>query len=253
MNISVIEEAVLCRKQKENLMKKKYALTFDIDWAPDFAILKCLDLVEKANCKSTFFATHDTPLNQEIISRGHNLGIHPNFLPGSTHGSDVKTIITECLKYAPDAWCMRTHALVQSSPLLNQIFSKFPQLKLDVSLFLHRSPHAHKASWNYDGIAFDRLLYNWEDDAQFFVNSSEERQELFFGDLTVLDFHPLDVFLNSSDGSEYAKLKKETDGIPLSSLDFDTVSGFINSGSGTRSYLEEVLDSANICIELADI
>ena len=109
-------------------MDKRYALTFDIDWAPDFAILHCLELLENAGCIATFFATHSTSLNYEIVDRGHNLGIHPNFLPGSSHGSNVQEIISECINYAPDAWCMRTHSLVQSSPLLLEIFSKFPQL-----------------------------------------------------------------------------------------------------------------------------
>ncbi|MEM9100674.1 MAG: hypothetical protein AAGB12_00010 [Pseudomonadota bacterium] len=234
-------------------MKKKYMLTFDIDWAPDFAILKCLELVENANCKATFFATHDTPLNQEIISRGHTLGIHPNFLPGSSQGTDVKAIISECLKYSPNAWCMRTHALVQSSPLLHEIFASFPQLKLDVSLFMHRSPYAHKTSWNFDGVSFERLLYNWEDDAEFHFYNSEEQSELFFGDLTVFDFHPIHVFLNTSDGSEYLRLKKENPAVPLSSLDINTVNSYINSGRGTQSYLKEVLGSKNMCIELGDI
>ena len=123
---------------------KKYVLTFDIDWAPNFVISHCLNLLDSANCKATFFATHSTPLNNEIVERGHNLGIHPNFLKGSSHGSNVKEIISECLSYAPHAWCMRTHSLMQSSPLLHEIFSNFPQLKLDVSLLMHRSPFAHK-------------------------------------------------------------------------------------------------------------
>ena len=67
-------------------MAKRYVLTFDIDWAPDYAILNCLKLLENSGCKATFFATHNTSLNQEIINRGHNLGIHPNFLQGSSHG-----------------------------------------------------------------------------------------------------------------------------------------------------------------------
>ena len=61
-------------------MTKRFVLTFDIDWAPDFAILYCLELLDDAKCKATFFATHSTSLNQEIVNRGHDLGIHPNFL-----------------------------------------------------------------------------------------------------------------------------------------------------------------------------
>ena len=234
-------------------MDKRYALTFDIDWAPDFAILHCLELLDDARCKATFFATHSTSINQEIVNRGHNLGIHPNFLPGSSHGAGVQAIISECLNYAPDAWCMRTHALVQSSPLLHEIFSKFPQLKLDVSLFMHRSAFAHKVKWEFDGVTFDRLLYNWEDDAQFVSYNEDNLPELFFGELTVFDFHPIHVFLNSTDGSEYRKLKSKNSNLPLSSLDKQVVEKYVNPSLGTQSYLKNVLSSKNRCIGLDEI
>ena len=234
-------------------MDKRYALTFDIDWAPDFAILYCLELLDDAKCKATFFATHSTSLNQEIVNRGHNLGIHPNFLPNSSQGASVQAIISECLSYAPDAWCMRTHALVQSSPLLHEIFSKFPQLKLDVSLFMHRSTFSHKVKWEFDSVTFDRLLYNWEDDAQFASYNEDNLPELFFGELTVFDFHPIHVFLNSTDGSEYRNLKLEQPNLPLSSLTKQVVEKHVNPNLGTQSYLKEVLSSKNRCIGLDEI
>lgn len=234
-------------------MYKRYALTFDIDWAPDFAISSCLELLEKFERKATFFATHNTSLNSEIVDRGHELGIHPNFLPGSSQGSSVEEIIEQCLGYAPDAWCMRTHALVQSTPLLHEIFSKFPQLKLDVSLFMHRSNFAHKVRWEFDDVSFDRLLYNWEDDAQFSIFIEDKMPELFFGDLTVFDFHPIHVFLNSTDGSEYRKLRSEQSHISLNSLGVRVAEKYVSQGVGTHSYLKEILSSQNRCIGLSDI
>ena len=234
-------------------MNKRYALTFDIDWAPDFAILYCLNLLDDARCKATFFATHSTSLNQEIVNRGHDLGIHPNFLPNSSQGASVQAIISECLSYAPNAWCIRTHALVQSSPLLHEIFSKFPQLKLDVSLFMHRSTFSHKVKWEFDSVTFDRLLYNWEDDAQFASYNEANFPELFFGELTVFDFHPIHVFLNSTDGSEYRNLKLEQPNLPLSSLTKQIVEKHVNPNLGTQSYLKEVLSSKNRCIGLDEI
>ena len=240
-------------RKAEKRMNKRYALTFDIDWAPDFAILYCLELLDDAKCKATFFATHSTSLNQEIVNRGHDLGIHPNFLPNSSQGASVQAIISECLSYAPDAWCMRTHALVQSSPLLHEIFSKFPQLKLDVSLFMHRSTFSHKVKWEFDSVTFDRLLYNWEDDAQFASYNEDNLPELFFGELTVFDFHPIHVFLNSTDGSEYRNLKLEQPNLPLSSLTKQIVEKHVNPNLGTQSYLKEVLSSKNRCIGLDEI
>ena len=234
-------------------MDKRYALTFDIDWSPDFAIRYCLELLENAGCKATFFATHSTSINQEIVDRGHNLGIHPNFLPSSSQGTSVQEIISECLTYAPDAWCMRTHALVQSTPLLLEIFSKFPQLKLDVSLFMHRFAYAHKVKWEFDGITFDRLLYNWQDDAQFASFNEDSLPKLFFGELIVFDFHPIHVFLNSTDGNEYRNLKLEQSHCPLSSLNKHVVDRYVNPGLGTQSYFKEDLASENRCIGLDEI
>ena len=234
-------------------MTKSYALTFDIDWAPDYAILKCLELVESAGCKATFFATHRTPMNSEISGRGHNLGIHPNFLPGSSQGSNVEEIISECLNYAPNAWCMRTHSLVQSTPLLHEIFLKFPQLKLDSSLFMHRSPFAHKVKWEYGGVSFDRLLYNWGDSAEFSSFSENEIPELFFGELTVFDFHPIHVFLNSTDGSEYRQLKTEQSQMSLTSLDLSVAKKYANHAVGVQTYLKKILCSENKCIGLNQI
>jgi hypothetical protein len=234
-------------------LTKNYVLTFDIDWAPDYAILKCLELVESAGCKATFFATHSTPMNREIIDRGHNLGIHPNFLPGSSQGSNVEEVISECLNYAPNAWCMRTHSLVQSSPLLHEIFLKFPQLKLDVSLFMHRSNFAHKVKWDFEGVSFDRLLYNWEDDAQFSNFTENVIPELFFGELTVFDFHPIHVLLNSTDGSEYNKLKSEQSHTALNLLDSNVLENYVSFKIGTQTYLKEILYSKNRCIGLEQL
>lgn len=234
-------------------MEKNYVLTFDVDWAPDCAILECLELVESAGFKATFFTTHSTPLNHQIIERGHNLGIHPNFLPGSTQGENVEAIISECLSYAPHAWSMRTHALVQSSPLLFEVFSKFPQLTLDVSLFMHRSRHAHKGEWELDGIYFERILYNWEDDAEFSAFIENAIPELFFGELTIFDFHPIHILLNSTNGTEYRKLKSHQPHTPLNLLDPDIFKQYANHGIGTRTYLEEILNSQHRCIDLSEV
>ena len=148
---------------------------------------------------------------------------------------------------------MRTHSLVQSSPLLHEIFLKFPQLKLDVSLFMHRSAFAHKVKWEFDGVTFDRLLYNWEDDVQFSNFNKDNLPDLFFGELTVFDFHPIHVFLNSTDGNEYRNLKLEQSHLPLSSLDKEVVERYVNPSLGTQSYLKEVLASKNRCVGLDDI
>ena len=98
-------------------------LTFDIDWAPDWVIEDLLEILDSKDVKATIFCTHKTEMNQEICHRGHNLGIHPNFMQGSTQGESVKEIINNLLDLVPNAKCIRNHGLYQSTRLLYDIFS----------------------------------------------------------------------------------------------------------------------------------
>jgi hypothetical protein len=234
---------------------KKYFLTFDIDWAPDFVIEYVLDLLSKHNKFGTFFTTHDTPMNKEIIKRGHILGIHPNFLPNSSHGNSVEEIIKQCLKFAPNAWCLRTHALFWSTPLMHEIVVKFPQLTLDVSIFTHHSKYVHKFESEIsstDGNKFYRCTYNYEDDAEFSQYNST-KSSIFYGDLNGFNFHPIHLYLNSSDGNEYFKLKNAIGNLPLNYTNQTTVDLFKNSNYGTRDYFLRLLESNSDCIRLDEL
>ncbi|MDC1527545.1 hypothetical protein N8600_00615 [Gammaproteobacteria bacterium] len=238
-------------KHKESTVE--YALTFDVDWAPDSSIQICLDLLCRFGVKATFFATHHTDMNKEIVLQGHNLGIHPNFLPGSTHGNYVEEIIAACLSFAPNAKCMRTHSLVQSSPLLYEVFSKFPQLELDVSLFMHKAKSAQRCNWRYNDVSFDRLLYNWADDAEFNYLGFGENADHFFGSTIIYGFHPIHVHLNSYDDLQYSNLKKCFSGRKLLSLDKEEIMSFINTDRGVKTFLESIMSSAASPISLEDI
>ena len=78
--------------------------------------------------------------------------------------------------------------------------------------------------------------------------------ELFFGELTVFNFHPIHVFLNSTDGSEYRSLKLEQSQIPLNLLYEQVAERYINNSiDGTQSYFKKVLASKNRCIGLNEI
>lgn len=234
-------------------MNKQYHLTFDIDWAPDASIAMCLDMIEKKDIKATFFATHHTDMNQEIIRRGHELGIHPNFVPGSSHGVEVREVLDTCFEYAPNATLMRTHALVQSTLLLCEIFKNYPQLKTDLSVFMPRVEHVQKSRYSFDGVSFERLLYNWEDDAEFDDTDFDYTKPVFYGDITIYDFHPIHIDLNSCDGRGYLDLKKNISGQPLWLVNRETMGKFVNTQPGTRDFLAAVIDSDASPIALEDI
>ena len=59
-----------------------------------------------------------------------------------------------------------------------------------------------------------------------------------------------DVFLNSSNGTEYESLKEKCKGKPLQNVDFQTAKTFQNNGVGVKSHLEKILKSKQICLTL---
>ena len=78
-----------------------------------------------------------------------------------------------------DAKYIRTHSLYQSSKLLFEIFKNFPQLKVDMSIFMYKVKMVQRCKYKYKEISFDRLLYNWEDDSEFVDKNFNTTQNFF--------------------------------------------------------------------------
>jgi len=72
----------------------------------------------------TVFLTHDSPVNQQLADDPMvRLGVHPNFNPllngDAGPGTDARAVLLDARKLRPDARCVRSHSLVQSSRLLD--------------------------------------------------------------------------------------------------------------------------------------
>ncbi|MDE5591400.1 MAG: hypothetical protein K2I63_00360 [Helicobacter sp.] len=102
---------------------EKIFLTFDVDWASDFVLEYCIELLYKAKRKVTWFATHQTPLLDRIREIPFfELGIHPNFNPllegNFCYGNHYAKVLEYYLKIVPEAKVMRSHSLGLSSRIL---------------------------------------------------------------------------------------------------------------------------------------
>lgn len=219
------------------------ALTFDIDWAPDCVLAQLRDRLKLHDVRATFLVTHQSDLLDDLRRDGHTLGIHPNFSPGSTQGDSTLQIIENLLKIVPDASIMRTHGLVQSSRLLIVIARAFPQIQLDLSLFTYRSQRCEITSFYFspDYPPLRRLNYNWEDDIAFNDPEFDPSKFAFWGNEHIFDFHPLHIYLNSSNGSEYSRLKEHLGHRSLTSAAEQELKRFVNHGRGIGSYFDLVL------------
>ncbi|GJM05139.1 MAG: hypothetical protein DHS20C09_11300 [marine bacterium B5-7] len=218
-------------------------LTFDVDWAEDFVIEEVASKLIESGVRSTWFVTHESEAICRLKSRPDlfELGIHPNFLPGSTHGHDISSVLDHCLRIVPAAKVMRTHGLYQSTPLFVHVLCNTP-IKIDSSLFLDHVAHVSPfVIWLF-GHQLIRVPYVWEDDSEAMRPSPQWRiEEIMFGRTgpCVINFHPIHVVLNSSTLKAYEKLKER---VRLEkSMTVQALNLFVNEGLGTRSMFDSAL------------
>ena len=217
-------------------------LTLDVDWAPDFIIDDVAQRLVSRDVRATWFVTHESPAIDRL--RRHpelfELGIHPNFSQGSTHGATPEAVLQSCLSLVPNAVSMRTHMLIQSSPLLMDVLGSTP-IRVDVSMFLPHLPGLQPFPFWMKRRALWRVPFFWEDDLEM------ERPEpvwdlqplLDIGPgLKVFDFHPMHVYLNRVDMFAYQKLKASLK--KLTEMTPEDTAGLSTEGEGPGLLFEEV-------------
>lgn len=184
-------------------------LSLDLDWAPDAAIDAVAELLIDGGVPATWLVTHSSPAVDRLRERAglFELGIHPNFLPGSTHGSTTAEVLDHCMALVPDAVSMRTHALVQSTPILSEVLERTP-IRVDLSLFLLRAVGVEPLEYRWRGRSLVRIPYVWEDDVELENGTLDAGFASILGasGVKVFDFHPAHVFLNSSSMNAYRRV-----------------------------------------------
>lgn len=215
-------------------------LTFDCDWAPDFVINDIINLLDDEKIKATFFITNNSQILKKL--RGNKLfeiGIHPNFFPKSTQGSNEDSILNNLKQIVPEAKSIRTHGLFQSTPLVKK-FQEYG-IENDLSLFLQNTPNIVPHYSKFFNLF--RFPYFWEDDVAITekVNWSFEDPLYHVNGLKIFNFHPIHVFLNSNNMDNYENLKKE---IGLEQLNEENIKNYVNqSDIGVKSFFIEIISS----------
>lgn len=221
---------------------EKIFLTFDVDWAHDDVVMDTVNLLEAADVPATWFVTHDTPVLARLRQNPNfELGIHPNFnwlLAGDDrNGRDPKEVIGRMMDLVPEAKCVRSHSMTQSSGLLDVFASA--GLTHDVNHFIPASVGAEIRPWAlWNGMT--RVPYFWEDDLAC-IYESQGKPEPSVMDaartgkgVKVFDFHPIHIFLNTEDLRRYERTRQEHQN-PQS------LRAQRHQGYGARSQLQELL------------
>ncbi len=90
--------------------KPIFIFTSDVDWASEAAINDSIDFYRDLGVDVHFFATHESPaLRAYAFSHPANVGLHPNFLSGSTQGGTPEEIVDVLLAPYPEIRSSRSH------------------------------------------------------------------------------------------------------------------------------------------------
>jgi len=220
------------------------AITLDVDWTPDFVIDRVAELLLAAGTPATWFITHSSPALERL--RTHpglfELGVHPNFMSGSTQGSTPEAVLEHVMALVPEAVSMRTHALVQSTPLFSRVVHQTPLIN-DVSLFLPYASHLQPALFRVAGSTLTRLPFFWSDVQEMAQPQpawSLAERWLEKPGLKIFTFHPIHIALNSRRGAAYTALKQRVRRLDQATpQDLDDL---VESGPGARQGFLNLLD-----------
>ena len=214
-----------------------FAVTLDVDWASDAAIADTIDLIGSYGIVPTCFVTHPSAAIAEFVDSGRiEVGIHPNFLPGSSHGTNPADVFDYCLDLCPRPVAFRSHGFSDSSAIVLE--ARRRGLRFDSNLCLYFQPDIVPI-WHWAGIW--RLPVFWEDDIQWRTGGSwnfgEYRDAFLTPGLKVINVHPFVQSLNIPDQRFYDAQVGST-----TSLTSTDLAQRRHSGPGARSFLAALLD-----------
>lgn len=217
--------------------------TTDIEWSPDWAIRDLYELADQYGVPLTPFVTHHSDYlarrfgMRDVVSRA-DVGVHPNFLPGSTHGASVDEVIATTKALWPDAVSFRSHCFYDDTRMLRKMAAS--GFRYDSNLFAFLQPMLAPLRTVAGTV---RLPVFWEDD----VHSGNElpwdagalRSAFETPGLKIVNVHPLRVALNVPDEAFHESHRRLG-----TMVDVDARAEAFR-GKGTRTYVEELFAFAS--------
>lgn len=186
-------------------LKTEVTLTLDLDWAIDQVIDDTLNLLESYQRPATLFCTNESDVLRSLSNNNmFELAIHPNFNPLLSNRStkDYLAILKNLLDSFPDAIGMRSHSLVQSSPVLYS--AKELGLLYDSNLY---HPEQAKPYKDFSGLI--RFTHGWTDLGHLIQGDEFSLKKLRIkkDHKNILCFHPIHIFLNTPTSDFYTESK----------------------------------------------
>ncbi len=217
-----------------------FCFTTDIEWAPEWAIEDLFALADAYEVPLTPFLTHRSAFLWRRFAgspEAGGVGVHPNFLPGSTHGDTVAAVIDHVTQLWPQARTFRAHCFYDETRMHRQMAERGFRYDSNLCAFLQPGLVPLRTATR-----ILRFPVFWEDDLHSRLGLPWAVQaiegELRSPGLKIFNVHPARVALNVPDEAFHQSRRSLNEVRELS------VEEHANRGAGTRSLLEELFAHA---------
>jgi hypothetical protein len=214
-----------------------FCFTTDIEWSPEWAIKETFALAWGHGVPLVPFVTHRSEwITSHFGPTLADAGIHPNFLPGSTHGANADEVIASLTELAPGARSFRAHCFYDDTRTLRKLADRGFTHDSNACAFLQPLLAPMRTVTN-----ILRFPVFWEDDVHstfgFEWTLDALRPALDTPGLKIVNVHPLRVALNVANEATWEHTRRRYE--PLGSTP-DAAA----PGRGTRTLLEELFNYA---------
>jgi SAM-dependent methyltransferase len=213
-----------------------FVLTSDIDWASEDSIDDLVGILDRFSVKPVIMATHESAVIAGRAEAGQiELGLHPNFLPNSTHGTNVTEVIDHMFRLFPNATTFRSHSFVDSTAISREMTRRGIRYDSNLCLYMQSNlvPLQHESG-------MIRFPIFWEDDVHRYRGGSWHIQDVLEHFLTpglkVLNVHPIWISMNIPDDEFYQAHRKA-----VRSLTRPEFERLRHRGAGARTFLIDLL------------
>lgn len=218
-----------------NRLSKEPVFCFLIhtDWASESMVEFTLNKFETSNIALTPYITNPSDAIHAHYKNEKNkyVGVHPNFLPNSSHGTNYNEVVDYVFNLWPSARSFASHCFFDNFLVTDLFFSK--GLKYDSNICLHLQPSIVPLNHCSGSIRFPVFF---EDDIY-----ARERGNWQFSSiqkwfetpgLKLINFHPIHICLNTPHFDFYNSIKHK---------DLSNWKDYVFEGHGTGTFLDELI------------
>jgi hypothetical protein len=214
----------------------RVAVTVDLDWASEAAIAETLDSLRERGIPVTVFATHRSPRVESAMAE-IEVGLHPFFGEGSSHGASVEEVVRHVLDLPHNLPAFRCHRFGVSNEVREAMVAAGMKISSNVCTDLEVVPPFRERC----GLVEVPIFL---EDGGYLRRGRPLTERIDAEGTVVLLVHPMHFAVNTPHFGYMADIKLATNRGDWNAMSRTTLDRLRWPGRGIRDVIVDLLDSA---------